>query len=209
MGRKPTEKKVPAPKQRKHPSYEEMIYKAIAHKHSVKGSSIAAIHQFILNNYDDLPSNDAVKTQVRLSLKRLISRGSIEKVKASYKLADSTKEKLKKEKKSTKSSTTKKTRSTPEKKEPEKKPVKIAPKKITAKAPPKEKASPKKSPVKSPKKKTTGPKPKIAKASRSRAKATPPKTSSPKKSTQSPKKKPVASPTKRSTRQTRTTRSRK
>jgi len=196
MPRKPAEKKVPAPKQRKHPSYEEMIYKAIAHKHSVKGSSIAAIHQFILNTYDDLPSNDAVKIQVRLSLKRLIARGSIEKVKASYKLADSTKEKLKKEKKTTKSPAPKKT--TTEKKEPtEKKKPKPSPKKST---PTKVKSSPKKG-EKLVKKKPTSLRSKIAK-SKKPVKATPPKVSSPKKTKESPKKKSVPSPTKAKTTKT-------
>jgi len=159
MPRKPSDKKAPAPKQRKHPSYEEMIYKAISDKHSIKGSSVAAITHYILETYEDLPSNDAVKIQIRLSLKRLMSAGSIEKVKASYKLANATKEKLKKEKKSTKAaSAPKKTRSSSPKKvvPAPKKPTNTTTTITTTKSSPKKKTpAPKSSPKKSSPKKSS------------------------------------------------------
>ncbi|KAK5580746.1 hypothetical protein RB653_000770 [Dictyostelium firmibasis] len=84
----PTKKAVatkPKPKP-SHPTYQVMISDAIAHYKDRTGSSQPAIIKFIEAKYTVSP--DTFKTQLKLALKRLVAKGTLTMVKASYKLSE-------------------------------------------------------------------------------------------------------------------------
>ena len=86
---KPSIHKMPArtvkksAKKRDHPSYEEMVAEAITHYNKRSGTSLQALKTYLLENFD-LPEN--FSTTLRTQLKRLLEKGMLQKVKASYKL---------------------------------------------------------------------------------------------------------------------------
>ncbi|KAN0001036.1 hypothetical protein ACTFIZ_001459 [Dictyostelium cf. discoideum] len=69
-----------------HPTYQVMISAAIAHYKDRTGSSQPAIIKYIEANYNVAP--DTFKTQLKLALKRLVAKGTLTMVKASYKLSE-------------------------------------------------------------------------------------------------------------------------
>ncbi|EAL64734.1 histone H1 [Dictyostelium discoideum AX4] len=69
-----------------HPTYQVMISTAIAHYKDRTGSSQPAIIKYIEANYNVAP--DTFKTQLKLALKRLVAKGTLTMVKASYKLSE-------------------------------------------------------------------------------------------------------------------------
>jgi hypothetical protein len=64
-----------------HPTYEEMITEAIQENNSKKGTSRQFISKYVNENYK-LPEN--YSTHLSVQLKRLISNGYLDKIKASY-----------------------------------------------------------------------------------------------------------------------------
>jgi len=88
-------KSKPKSKSPDHPKYADMIIEAINHFHDRTGSSAPAIYKFIVAKFK-LPDEAKAKTQLKLALKRLMDQDALLKVKASYKLADLTKDSMKK-----------------------------------------------------------------------------------------------------------------
>merc|ERR1711997_327989 len=96
-----------------HPTYKEMVMKAIAALKDRGGSSPQAIKKYITSAYPALDST-RVNTNLNLALKRLEASGAVTKTKASYKL-------LQKVKKPTKKKAPKKKRAPKRKPAPKKK----------------------------------------------------------------------------------------
>ncbi|KAN0048101.1 hypothetical protein ACTA71_002496 [Dictyostelium dimigraforme] len=76
-----------------HPTYQVMISAAIAHYKDRTGSSQPAIIKYIEANYN--VGQDTFKTQLKLALKRLVTKGTLTMVKASYKLSEEGKKEYK------------------------------------------------------------------------------------------------------------------
>ncbi|KAN0012585.1 hypothetical protein ACTFIU_007892 [Dictyostelium citrinum] len=76
-----------------HPTYQVMISAAIAHYKDRTGSSQPAIIKYIEANYNVAP--DTFKTQLKIALKRLVGKGTLTMVKASYKLSEEGKKEYK------------------------------------------------------------------------------------------------------------------
>jgi len=78
-----------------HPAYQEMILEAVNDLHERTGSSHSAILKYISTKYQIPP--EKAKTHMRLALKKMVDKDVLLRVKASFKLADGTKNRLKKE----------------------------------------------------------------------------------------------------------------
>eukprot|EP00824_Muranothrix_gubernata_P016790 TRINITY_DN34545_c0_g1_i1.p2 TRINITY_DN34545_c0_g1~~TRINITY_DN34545_c0_g1_i1.p2 ORF type:complete len:140 (+),score=46.07 TRINITY_DN34545_c0_g1_i1:108-527(+) len=69
-----------------HPKYAEMVTEAVATLNDRTGSSVAAIRKYILQSYP-IPDDVNFKTQLRMGLRRCVSKGHLVKTKASYRLS--------------------------------------------------------------------------------------------------------------------------
>jgi len=91
--------RVVKPKRKKttsdHPSYRDMIIDAINTLRERSGSSHSAIMKFVTGKFQIPP--EKAKTHVKIALRKMVDEDTLLRVKASFKLADGTKNRLKKE----------------------------------------------------------------------------------------------------------------
>ena len=91
--KKTTKAKKPAAP-RSHPAFSDMIVAAVTALKERKGSSSPAIKKYILANYK--VDEKKVATYVKVALKKLVLKGALKQIKASYKLAEKPAAKAKK-----------------------------------------------------------------------------------------------------------------
>jgi histone H1/5 len=81
-----TTKKTPASSSKNKTSYIQMVHDAIIAMKDRTGSSLVAIHKYIVAHHPEIDDNPRFKTRLRLTLKTGVSSSRLQKIKASYKI---------------------------------------------------------------------------------------------------------------------------